>query len=70
MAGRIEAGFGRLDALVNKAGMTIKTPPADLDGLALPLGSGFAVCIRGLFRVTGASVSLLRGAPAHAVDPG
>jgi NAD(P)-dependent dehydrogenase (short-subunit alcohol dehydrogenase family) len=62
MAGRIEAGFGRLDTLVNKAGNTIKTPPADLDGLALPLGSGFAVCVRGLFRVTRASVPLLRAA--------
>jgi hypothetical protein len=35
-----------------------------------PLGSGFAICVRGLFRATGASVPLLRGAPADAVAPG
>jgi len=33
MAGRVRSEFGRLDALVNNAGTTIKTPPADLDGL-------------------------------------
>jgi hypothetical protein len=45
-------------------------PPTDLDGLDTAVGIGFAVCVRGLFRVTGASVPLLRGAPADAVDPG
>jgi NAD(P)-dependent dehydrogenase (short-subunit alcohol dehydrogenase family) len=35
MATRVGSEFGRLDALVNNAGTTIKTPPGDLDGLEM-----------------------------------
>jgi 3-oxoacyl-[acyl-carrier protein] reductase len=64
MTGRIRAAFGRLDALVNNAGTTIKTPPADLDGLDMAdWDRVFAVNVRGLFQVTRACVPLLRRAP-------
>jgi len=46
-----EAGetFGRLDALVNNAGMTSQTPPDDLDGVDLAEWDRvFAVNVRGL----------------------
>jgi 3-oxoacyl-[acyl-carrier protein] reductase len=68
MAGRICAEFGRLDALVNNAGTTIKTPPADLDGLDMAdWDRVFAVNVKGLFQVTRACVPLLRGAPQPAI---
>jgi 3-oxoacyl-[acyl-carrier protein] reductase len=68
MAARIEAEFGRLDALVNNAGVTIKTPPADLAGLDLAdWDRVFAVNVRGLFQVTRACVPLLRAADRPAV---
>jgi 3-oxoacyl-[acyl-carrier protein] reductase len=60
--------FGRLDALVNNAGVTIDVPPADLDALAMPdWDRVFAVNVRGLFQVTRACVPLLRAAPHPAV---
>jgi 3-oxoacyl-[acyl-carrier protein] reductase len=68
MAGRVEAEFGRLDALVNNAGTTIKTPPADLDGLDMAdWDRVFAVNVRGLFQVTRACVPLLKAADRPAV---
>ncbi len=71
MAGHIQAEFGRLDALVNNAGTTIKTPPADQGGLdGLDMGDWdrvFAVNVRGLFQVTRACVPLLRAAGNAAV---
>lgn len=74
MTGRIAAEFGRLDALVNNAGMTIKTPPSDLDGLDMAeWDQVFAVNVRGLFQVTRACVPLLRAAAAgheEATSPG
>ena len=67
MARSIEAEFGRLDALVNNAGTTIKTPPADLDGLDMAdWDRVFAVNVRGLFQVTRACVPLLAAAGGHA----
>ena len=60
--------FGRLDALVNNAGMTIDVPPSDLDGLSMAdWDRVFAVNVRGLFQVTRACVPLLRQAPHPAV---
>jgi 3-oxoacyl-[acyl-carrier protein] reductase len=68
LAGRIRAEFGRLDALVNNAGTTIKTPPADLDGLDMAgWDRVFAVNVRGLFQVTRACVPLLRENPHPAI---
>jgi 3-oxoacyl-[acyl-carrier protein] reductase len=68
MADRIGAEFGRLDALVNNAGTTIKTPPADLDGLDMAdWDRVFAVNVRGLFQVTRTCLPLLREAPLPAV---
>jgi 3-oxoacyl-[acyl-carrier protein] reductase len=68
MAGLVEAEFGRLDALVNNAGTTIKTPPGDLDGLDIgDWDRVFAVNVRGLFQVTRACVPLLRVGGAGAV---
>ena len=53
--------FGRLDALVNNAGMTSQTPPEDLDGVDLAEWDRvFAVNVRGLFQVTRAALPLLR----------
>jgi 3-oxoacyl-[acyl-carrier protein] reductase len=67
MAGQIRAEFGRLDALVNNAGTTIKTSPADLDGLDMgDWDRVFAVNVRGLFQVTRACVPLLAAAAPHA----
>jgi 3-oxoacyl-[acyl-carrier protein] reductase len=68
MAGRVRSEFGRLDALVNNAGTTITTPPADLDGLDMgDWDRVFAVNVRGLFQVTRACVPLLRESPAAAI---
>jgi 3-oxoacyl-[acyl-carrier protein] reductase len=68
MAARIKAEFGRLDALVNNAGTTIKTPPADLDGLDMgDWDRVFAVNVRGLFQVTRACVPLLAAAERPAI---
>ena len=68
MVDQVQAEFGRLDALVNNAGTTIKTPPADLDGLDMAdWDRVFAVNVRGLFQVTRACVPLLKTAVRPAV---
>lgn len=68
MVEHIKEEFGRLDALVNNAGITIATPPSDLDGLNMDdWDRVFAVNVRGLFQVTRACVPLLREAPAAAI---
>ncbi len=64
----VEQQFGRLDALVNNAGTTISTPPADLDGLSMAdWDRVFAVNVRGMFQVTRAAVPLLRRSAEAAV---
>lgn len=68
MAQAVETAFGRLDALVNNAGTTIATPPADLEGLDMAdWDRVFAVNVRGLFQVTRACLPLLRRSPTAAV---
>lgn len=64
MIDTIQRAFGRLDVLINNAGITIETPPSDLDGLSVETWDRiFAVNVRGLFLVTRAAVPLLRKAP-------
>jgi len=61
--------FGRLDALVNNAGMTSQTPPDNLDGVDLAEWDRvFAVNVRGLFQVTRACAPLLRAAGGSVVN--
>ncbi len=68
MAHVIDDTFGRLDALVNNAGVTIDVPAADLDAVtALDWDRVFAVNVRGTFQVTRACLSLLRRAASPAV---
>lgn len=63
-----EGEYGRLDALVNNAGVTVDVPPADLDALAMSdWDRVFAVNVRGLFQATRACVPLLREAPDPAI---
>ena len=68
MAAAVEAEFGRLDALVNNAGITIEAAPEDLEGVALEEWDRvFAVNVRGLFQVTRAVLPLLRRSEQAAV---
>src|SRR6516164_9511574 len=61
--------YGRLDALVNNAGMTSPTPPEDLDGVDLAEWDRvFAVNVRGLFQVTRACAPRLRAARGSVVN--
>jgi NAD(P)-dependent dehydrogenase (short-subunit alcohol dehydrogenase family) len=73
MVAGVGGHFGRLDALVNNAGMTIDVPPSDLDGLDLAdWDRVFAVNVRGMFCVTRACVPLLRAAavPVRGLEGG
>jgi 3-oxoacyl-[acyl-carrier protein] reductase len=61
--------YGRLDALVNNAGITSQTPPEDLDGVDLAEWDRvFAVNVRGLFQVTRAGAPWLRAAAGSVVN--
>ncbi|MEE8433153.1 MAG: SDR family oxidoreductase [bacterium] len=61
MVRAVEARFGRLDVLINNAGMTSATPPGDMEEMAGEEWDRiFAVNVRGLFQVTRACAPLLR----------
>jgi 3-oxoacyl-[acyl-carrier protein] reductase len=61
MLAKVDAAFGRLDALINNAGTTISTPPKDLEAVSVAdWDRVFAVNVRGLFLVTRAAVPLLK----------
>ena len=69
MAAAVGDAYGRLDALVNNAGMTSRTPPDDLDGVDLgEWDRVFAVNVRGLFQVTRACAAALRAAGGSVVN--
>jgi len=69
MVAAVDDAYGRLDALVNNAGMTSSTPPEDLDGVDLAEWDRvFAVNVRGLFQVTRACAGRLRAARGSVVN--
>ena len=69
MVTAVDDAYGRLDVLVNNAGMTSSTPPEDLDGVDLAeWDQVFAVNVRGLFQVTRACAGRLRAARGSVVN--
>ena len=69
MVTAVDDAYGRLDVLVNNAGMTSSTPPEDLDGVDLAeWDQVFAVNVRGLFQVTRACADRLRVARGSVVN--
>jgi 3-oxoacyl-[acyl-carrier protein] reductase len=69
MAAAVDDAYGRLDVLVNNAGMTSSSHPEDLDGVDLAEWDRvFAVNVRGLFQVTRACADRLRAAGGSVVN--
>jgi 3-oxoacyl-[acyl-carrier protein] reductase len=69
MLGAVEAAFGRLDALVNNAGITSNVGPKDFDAMTPEEWDRvFAVNVRGVFQVTRAAVPMLRAARGSIVN--
>jgi 3-oxoacyl-[acyl-carrier protein] reductase len=69
MVAAVGDAYGRLDALVNNAGMTSAAPPEDLDGVDLAEWDRvFEVNVRGLFQVTRAGAAPLRAAGGSVVN--
>ena len=68
MLAKVEESFGRLDVLINNAGITSSAPFKDLDAIDLDEWDRvLAVNVRGIVQVTRAATSLLRAAPAGAI---
>jgi 3-oxoacyl-[acyl-carrier protein] reductase len=69
MLAAVEREFGRLDGLVNNAGITTNVKPNDFDGMtAEEWDRVFAVNVRGVFQVTRAAVPLLKAARGSIVN--
>ena len=65
----VEQEFGRLDALVNNAGITSNVRPADFEDMtAEEWDRVFAVNVRGMFQVTRAAAPLLKAARGSVVN--
>jgi 3-oxoacyl-[acyl-carrier protein] reductase len=69
MLAAVEREFGRLDALVNNAGITTNVKPSDFEGMtAEEWDRVFAVNVRGIFQVTRAALPLLKVARGSIVN--